>query len=257
MGGLWRSGARAIARLPFRAARKVIRLLLPAPLPQPPKLREDLMYWTEELDFREAYETGARRCGEGPRDRYYVMKELLLSLGRLDADTAECGIFKGLSSFLICRYAAGMPRGESYRHHCFDSFEGLSVPSAADAPRSDVRPWFEGDMRGTLDEVKRNLADSPAAASIFHVGWIPQCFEDARDLTFAFVHIDVDLYEPTRDAIAFFYPRLIPGGVIVCDDDGFVMCPGARRAIDEFIERCRVRVVRLPTGQAFLIRRPY
>jgi len=38
------------------------------------------------------------------------------------------------------------------------------------------------------------------------------------DKTFLFVHVDVDLYEPTRDSIAFFYPRMNLGAVSLCDD---------------------------------------
>ena len=33
-------------------------------------------------------------------------------------------------------------------------------------------------------------------------GWIPTRFQEVADRHFAFVHIDVDLYEPTRDSLA-------------------------------------------------------
>jgi hypothetical protein len=75
------------------------------------------------------------------------------------------------------------------------------------------------------------------------------------ELTFSFVHIDVDMYEPTRDSIAFFYERTATGGVIICDDYGFSTCPGATRAIEEFMANQPEPIVRAPTGQAIIFKR--
>ena len=213
------------------------------------QLRDDLMYWEQEPEFQSLYEQARAVCGPGPKDRYYVLKELLLSMGTLEADTAECGVYRGLGSWLICHYARQM--GSSCRHHCFDSFEGLSAPTPADVPRrDDVRSWHAGDMTASLDEVRRALRQFDGIE--YHPDWIPQCFEAAAEQRFSFVHLDVDLYEPTRDALSFFHPRLVAGGILLCDDDGFLTCPGARRAVDEFVAAIGARVVRLPTGQAYL-----
>jgi hypothetical protein len=35
---------------------------------------------------------------------------------------------------------------------------------------------------------------------------------------FSFVHSDVDLYASTRSVLEFFYPRMLPGGVILTHD---------------------------------------
>ena len=52
---------------------------------------------------------------------------------------------------------------------------------------------------------------------------IPTRFDEVADRSFCFVHVDVDLFEPTRESIAFFYPRMVPGGVMLFDDYGFVV----------------------------------
>jgi hypothetical protein len=183
-----------------------------------------------------------------------VLKELLLSLGRLDADTAECGVFQGLGSKVMMHYAQQMPRCAGWTHHLFDSFQGMSNPTESDIPESGVRPWQAGDMTDSLEHVLANL-DHHANVEA-HAGWIPACFDEARHRRFAFVHVDVDLYEPTRDALLFFVPRLIAGGILLLDDDGFLTCPGARRAVDEFVAASGQQVVRLPTGQAFFVKTP-
>jgi hypothetical protein len=214
-------------------------------------LRDDLLYWKDESDFAPVLQRAVEVCGPGPADRYYLMKELLLSLGSLDSDTAECGIFCGLGSYLLCHYARELPRPPDFRHLAFDSFAGLSRPGPEDLPeRADVRPWWSGAMAADLETVRGHLERFSEIE--FHVGWIPRCFDSALDRRFCFVHIDVDIYQPTRDALAFFYPRTTPGGILLFDDYGFLTCPGARRAIDEFAKNAGECLVRLPTGQAFL-----
>jgi hypothetical protein len=88
----------------------------------------------------------------------------------------------------------------------------------------------------------------------FYPGWIPERFNEAAACRFCFVHIDVDLYQPTRDSLEFFYPRMSPGGMIVCDDYGYVNCPGAKQACDELAADWPERWLHLPTGQGLLIK---
>src|SRR5688572_31529904 len=58
---------------------------------------------------------------------------------------------------------------------------------------------------------------------------------------------DVDVYQPTRDSLEYFYPRLVTGGILVCDDYGW---PGARKAVDDFRPACgsRRRCIFRPTA---------
>lgn len=216
------------------------------------RLRDDLLYWQQEDEFNRVCDEGETRCGPGPRDRYYVIKEYMRSLGRLDGDTAECGIYRGLGSWIIRHYAQQMQRDDLYAHHLFDSFEGVSAPTDPDTPQTGVRPWRAGDMAWNMNDVQQTLSRWHDLR--FHRGWIPACFEAATAVRFAFVHIDVDLFEPTLAALKFFHPRLIPGAIIVLDDDGFLTCPGARKAVEEFALTIRERFIRLPTGQAVLVK---
>ena len=75
-----------------------------------------------------------------------------------------------------------------------------------------------------------------------------------NDDKISFAHIDVDIYRSTLDCCTFIYPRLSPGGFIICDDYGFPSCPGARTAIDEFFANKPEVPLVLPTGQAVIFR---
>jgi len=131
--------------------------------------------------------------------------------------------------------------------HLFDSFEGLPEPGAEDGSY-----WHAGDLACSEEAARRNLAGFDRVE--FYRGWIPSRFPDVADHRFCFVHVDVDLYRPTCEALEFFFPRLHPGGMLVCDDYGFDSCPGARRAMDDFFVDRRERIIHLPTGQGMVIK---
>jgi len=163
-------------------------------------------------------------------------------------DKAQCGVFKGASSYLICM--ANQKVRHEKTHHMFDSFAGLSKPSAVEGGFCS-----EGDLACSLDVVKANLSEFDEDAVRFQRDWIPERFPDVGDQRFSFVHIDVDLYGPTRDSLAFFYPRMQAGGIILCDDYGFTTCPGATVAFDEYLLDKPEPMIGLPCGGGFLIKR--
>lgn len=196
-------------------------------------------YWIHDRAFRATFD---RFAPEEPRrmERVWMLGQLARRAATMPGETAECGVFKGLSSYVI---ALACP---DKVHHAFDSFEGLSTPSEADG-----QYWRSGDLAVSLEQVQRNLAG--VANVEYHVGWIPDRFVDVADREFALVHIDVDLEEPTREALRFFGDRMAPRGVIVLDDYGSELCPGARRVADEFARTRSLEIVEVPTGQGLIL----
>jgi O-methyltransferase len=176
-------------------------------------------------------------------DRKYTLDQLLKLTLEIEGDAAECGVYRGASSYLICR--AIRPYGKC--NHLFDSFQGLSAPTEMDGAY-----WRAGALRATEVEVRDNLREFGNFA--IHAGWIPSRFEEVTARRFSFVHIDVDLYEPTLDSVTFFYERLTPGAIMLFDDYGFRTCPGAKLAVDEFLRERPELTVMLPTGQAFIVK---
>ena len=191
------------------------------------------------------------------RQRFHALVQLFREALRLDGMIAECGCFRGLSSFLLCstlKLAHGGFDGSGYR--IFDSFMGLSEPRPEDAI-ADTDPDAE-EIRGTaragrlaapLDHVKAALSPFPRIE--YFPGWIPQAFPNEPGARYRFVHVDVDLYQPTRDSLEYFFPRMVPGGIIVCDDYGW---PGARKAVEEFCARAGVPFKTTTHQQAWFVR---
>lgn len=177
--------------------------------------------------------------------RRFALQQLLRLTSKIPGDTAECGVYQGCGSYIILQANQRSSRGRI--HHIFDSFEGLSTPSSKDGVY-----WSVNDLSAKESVVRENLRDFRDVK--FYKGWIPSRFNDVGGNAFSFVHVDVDLYEPTRESIGFFYDRLSTGGIFVCDDYGFLTCPGATAAIEEFLLSKPEKMVSLPGGGGFFIK---
>jgi O-methyltransferase len=229
----WNNGLR------FTAVRILARLIYPEL-----RLRYNSQDWLNDRAFNEYLELFAETRGINSGRRWMVY-QLLRATQEVPGDTAECGVFQGATSYIICAFAEAARLART--HHAFDSFEGLSEPTAIDG-----RHWRKHDLACGLESVQRRLGRFSRIR--YHKGWIPDCFPEVDGLSFSFVHIDVDIYEPTRDSVAFFYSRLSPGGILVCDDYGFATCPGATKAVDDFLRDKPEKMIALSDGGGFIIK---
>ncbi|MBH32211.1 MAG: hypothetical protein CMD90_01000 [Gammaproteobacteria bacterium] len=169
--------------------------------------------------------------------RFYLMSQFIELAIRNSVDNdnlAEVGVFKGHSARIIHNLI--QQNNKKLYLHLFDSFEGLSDFGSKDKEdsvikddksREEMKLFFKADA---VSAVSLNELNN----TIVYKGWVPSKFEKVKDKLFKFVHIDVDLYEPTLDSLKFFYPRLKEGGVIICDDYNSREFPGARKAWDEY-----------------------
>ena len=177
-------------------------------------------------------------------------------------ERVECGVFSGFGSLLMCRLMrARQPGFDGTGFHLVDSFEGLSSPAAEDALELREKPgrgtvavlgFDKGGFVAPIEYARAAMREFPGAR--IHKGWIPEVLAALPDAPFAFVHVDVDLYEPTRACLEHFYPRLAEGGVIVCDDYRAPRFPGAAGAWDEYCDRRGIPYVVLDTGQSIILR---
>lgn len=210
-------------------------------------LSEDYKVWREDKQFQIDY---LRLSPGNPysQDRKWTVREFVKLSNDLSGDMAECGCYEGATAFFMAQASIS---GTLY---LFDSFQGISSPEERDRhDRPDVMGWSKGDLSSSERKLLSNLASFKSISILS--GWIPERFHEVAERRFRIVHIDVDLYQPTRDSLEFFYPRLVEGGIIVMDDYGFLTCPGAKIAADEFSLSTGTQVLHLPTGQGVIIRR--
>jgi O-methyltransferase len=207
--------------------------------------------------FDALYVDGLLATGTSPaplrrRDRFRRLLQELEPALALKGRVAECGCFRGLSSFLVCSRLRERESGfDGDGYEIYDSFQGLSEPRAEDAAsagmdRGVLRTMKAGSFGFPLEEVRRALSAFPRIR--YGAGWIPDAFPQDEG-RYRFVHVDVDLYQPTKASLEYFWPRLVPGGVIVCDDYNW---DGAKRAVDEFTEASGAAASITETTQAVL-----
>ena len=233
--------ARGDDRLRYALAERIAHRIHPdAVLGEPGKrwMREDVTFLET---YRKYYPDGLGRRVE----RLYALDQLVKQALIVEGDTVECGVWHGAASHMIMRRTAGSGR----EHHMFDSWEGISEPGEHDGAYMQGR----GKHHLSIGEevARRNLAEFQHGR--FYRGWIPDRFDEVSSRRFCFVHLDVDLYEPTMATLEFFYPRMNRGGLMICDDSGLAKCPGARRAMEEFFASRSEPLIDLPTGQQFAI----
>lgn len=176
-------------------------------------------------------------------DRCYIIYEFCNHSLHLKGNFAECGVYKGGTAFII----ANTLKNKNKQLHLFDTFAGM--PDMANKDQSSHKKGDFGDV--SLNAVENILRRFPFV--VFHQGLIPKTFKAIKDEKFAFVHIDVDLYQTTKDCCSFFYNRMISGGVMIFDDYGFRYEYPAKRAVDEFFKGKPESPISLRTGQCIVI----
>lgn len=169
--------------------------------------------------------------------RTAVFDLLAERLGKLPGDMAELGVYRG-------DFAAEISRRFPERTlYLFDTFEGFdSRDMASEAGYSKA---VEGDFADTSVEVVLAKLTAPEHA-VVRKGYFPETAQ-GLEAQFAFVSLDADLYEPTLNGLRWFYPRMVPGGVILLHDYQNARFSGVQAAVEAF-EKEQGALLLLPVG---------
>jgi hypothetical protein len=157
---------------------------------------------------------------------------------QVPGDYAEVGVYRGATAKLMCD-----AKGEK-DIHLFDTFAGLPVSEAI-----DIR--FHRSMFSAQEEAVRKRLVKYEKVHIYP-GVFPGTASAIRDKQFSFVHIDVDIYQSTKDCLEFFYSRMSPCGIIISHD--YPSSAGVTKAFEEFFADKKEKVVNLPMSQCMVIK---
>ncbi len=224
--------------------------------------RLDWIPFKNENENFKLYNEGLRRSKNELSDnfskqlRFYSMTQIVKTTLRKNQifDFAECGCWKGHSAYMI----SSLLNNKNIPFHIFDSFEGLSTSTSEDKDfflKSDKHKLMVTKHFGSSESFVRDVVLKEFDFIKTYKGWIPERFNEVEEKKFSFVHIDVDLYKPTLDCLEFFFPRLIKGGSIVCDDYNSSHFPGAKDAWDKYFKDKNYEYFyENPFGGCFLIK---
>ncbi len=172
------------------------------------------------------------------RDMFYLLLKNIED-NNIPGCFAELGVYQGSTAKLIHHYS---PYRELY---LFDTFDGFTEKGIK----------FENEKTGNI-YLSKQFSDTSQAAVINYLkpqnnniricpGFFPESLEeDHFSLSFAFVHIDADLYQPIYDGLEFFYPLLNNGGIILVHD--YHAWPGAFKAVNDFSKKYKLSFVPMP-----------
>ena len=202
--------------------------------------------WVGHPDFQTLYEGVEPHTIVSP-DRCYILASFAMYASHLQGDFAECGVYRGGTALLLSRIV----KDTNKMLYLFDSFEGLPKIN------QEKDQWFyEGQFGAASAAAVGELLSDFRSLIDIRCGWIPQTFSGLETKSFSFVHLDVDLYQSALDCCRYFYPRLVPGGVMLLDDYAFAAARGEKDAVDEFYADKPESPITLPTAQAMVLKVP-
>jgi O-methyltransferase len=145
---------------------------------------------------------------------------------------AEVGVWRGETSSVLHRLAPHR------RLFLFDTFAGF--------PDRDLPPGHKDlRFRDTSAAGVRHRV-GPSAQVVLKPGYVPDVLGEVAGERFAFVLLDLDLFDPTRASLEFFYPRLSRGGYLIVHDYNNEESEWAcKRALDSFLADKPERLVEL------------
>ncbi len=172
----------------------------------------------------------------------YIVYSIAKSQSNLEGDMAEVGVYQGGSAKIICEAK------QKARLHLFDTFSGLPPVSDKDT-HFGTKFWQDNEFDNTSEEsVKKYLSKYDSV--FLYKGIFPETSDPIKDSKFSFVHLDVDLYQSTRDCLEFFYPRLIKGGIILTHD---YHSNGVQIAFKEYFQNMKIPIIELTGSQCMII----
>ena len=203
-----------------------------------------LSRWTEDQDFVKLHNDFNLICNinnvmdNALYARIYILRQLAKhqSIVNPNLHFAETGVYAGMTMFFTAEFCNKSFVG-------IDSWEGVSEPG-----EFDTEYFKTVKLKSEMAWAKNNL--SRYSNIELKKGWIPEIFKGIEDKQYSFVHVDVDLYEPTKESIKYFWPKIVSGGVLICDDYGSYKTEGSRKAVSEAFEIHNI--LELPTGQAII-----
>lgn len=148
---------------------------------------------------------------------------------------AELGVFRGDFTIIMDRVF------QRRKLYLFDTFEGFVVRDVeADAAINNETGELGKFKDTSVEFVLSRLSGGNEV--IVKKGYFPDTFDLSEEM-FAFVSIDLNLYDPVKSALELFYPRMEKGGYILVSDYLAPFYEGTKKAVDDWSGETGVKFV--------------
>jgi len=175
--------------------------------------------------------------------------ELFRKVSHIPGDIVECGVFKGTSLSRFVKFRSLFDNLSSKKIIAFDIFG--EFPEAQYENDKKKREKFIREA-GNKSIGKDEMISIFKKLDLYHnielvegniLDTVPEYKTENPHLKISLLHIDVDLYEPTKAVLEEFYPLMVKGGIVILDDYGAFA--GANKAIDDFFKAGNIKIQKL------------
>jgi hypothetical protein len=201
------------------------------------------------------YENGFYATASTARfSKFVTHLDLFRQTSNLRGEIVECGVFKGNSFFRWIKFRDLLENTFSRRIVGFDAFGAF--PETTYVKDMKKRDAFIRETSGGIGITEEEMGELLSAQALdknveLVKGDINETVPDyvaAHDeLRISLLHIDVDIFEPTKTSLEHLFDRVVKGGVVIFDDYGAF--PGANDAIEGWLGD-RYSVLKMPYSNA-------
>jgi len=164
---------------------------------------------------------------------YEIYKKII----SLPGDVVECGVFKGISLTRFLTFREILENNNSRKINGFDVFGKFPKPNNQ-GDKSFLKSWEKNAGDGIdaqeLNDIlleKKFLNFELVKGDVKKT--IPNLIKEQPHLKISLLHLDMDIYEPTKFVLNKLFSYVVKGGIILIDDYNSVF--GATKATDEFL----------------------
>ena len=140
---------------------------------------------------------------------------------------AELGTYKGDFAWQL---NARFPEKTLYLFDTFEGFDERDITTERGKSSSKAQTNDFGDTN--IQDVLFRMPNPEKI--VIRRGFFPDTAKGLEDERYSLVSLDVDLYAPTLAGLAYFYPRLSSGGIIILHDYNSLRFDGVRRAVADY-----------------------
>lgn len=195
-----------------------------------------------DINRKFEYENGFYATADPSRfSKFITHLEFFKQTATVRGEIVEFGIFKGNSFFRWIKFRDLLEQTSSRKVIGFDIFGDF--PEANYEEDKAKRDAFIAETNGgksiSLEEINELLDKQGLNKNVDIIKGdilitLDQYLDSNPHLKISLLHIDVDLYEPTKHVLEKLYDKVTKGGIIIFDDYGAFA--GANKAVDDFFE---------------------
>jgi hypothetical protein len=208
------------------------------------------MHFLDDAKFIAAFKRQVRTpADEAKLWRLHVLLWGARNALDLDGDFAECGVFEGFASALLCDALDFGKIDKTF--FLYDTFAGL--PTRFSSPDERMFAKNQGyDRTGLFEDIVRRFLPYPNVRIVR--GVVPDILREQSPKRLAFLHLDMHAAKAEIEALDALYDRVVPGGMILLDDFGRTDHIEQHLAEQAWAASRQIAICELPTGQGLLVK---